>query len=301
MATATISTPSKADNAWELPSVVKTALGYASLAYTLGFITILVSTARYGVAGFDFIRPVYLWVGATPVLLVVSAIRVFRGWRDLCGKGCIDQSFSWTQVLHDMFGVSMVTFTAYVLSWLPYGVLYELVKITNHGVAYDSLVNAWRHEILWGVTLLLTLIGLWCERKRRKLVIPTEQTIDYNMRYVITGAVAVFLILYIGWLYWMLPQRFGFGKPTKVELVLDGSLLDGNAPSLKGTIPEDHQVGRGSGALWRTRDIELLYRTDAEYLVRPGGQDEKTAMHVISVPASLVKEVIWTSPTPPPK
>ena len=54
-------------------------ISWASIAYALGFVTVMIHTARLGIPVIELIEPIYVWIGL-PLALVVFSARWLWMW-----------------------------------------------------------------------------------------------------------------------------------------------------------------------------------------------------------------------------
>lgn len=90
---------------------------------------------------------------------------------------------------------------------------------------------------------------------------------------------------YVLGLYPQLPQRYGFGKPSLVRLVVDPRMVPRDLLREESVAAEPPQV---------TRKILLLYRTNQEYIVRC----EQCGIKTISLSGAAVFGTIWNESSP---
>lgn len=106
------SAPAKAVGLFAIPEPLKNLFGYGAVAYALGFLTVTLNTARYGVTVIEFTRALNLWVGTPPTLAIVGALVLW---------GRAKLSFKET-VLHLLVNFVLFTGGVIVFSLLFYGV-----------------------------------------------------------------------------------------------------------------------------------------------------------------------------------
>ena len=99
---------------------------------------------------------------------------------------------------------------------------------------------------------------------------------------LVTVLILVFLVSYVVLIYPLLPQQYGFGKPTSVVLVLD----NGAIPAEVGIADASSKTADHTSV---TVQVKLLYKTDREYLI----SCDICKSHLLSVPAGVVKAVVW--------
>lgn len=277
----------------ELPHPIQSLLGYAGFAYVVGFITLVVNTARYGVPVFEFVKPINLWVGAVPTFAILTGVAAFRKWRQKHGR---KTSFSLLQVSLDILIFIYKATLSYAAAWLFYGFVSIQVywggRLLSRWLGdsfrdpFLSFVQSHRQPYVLFMAaaslFLVTLMELFNDVKRNDLL-ANEERIGYILRYVITGVTIVILVVYIWVAYPRMPQRYGFGAPIDVKFVV-GRELPLVLPREPGGIEQANEE------LWTTDTIQLLFRTDKEYVVR---FTKEGNVRTVSVDAASIKAIIW--------
>jgi hypothetical protein len=267
--------------AFELPPFVQQLLGYAGFAYVVGFVTLVANTARYGIPIQEFAKPLTIWAGAIPTVTVFLAIVVNRKLKE----GHPEYRASLGQVASDLFILAVCIAVGLAYPWYAGWA----VRAQSHlfyakwlpGYAWSAAWQA-RHPVitdLFGELCLFSYLA-WKYATYRKM---TLQDVEKNLkayfaRYALSALMALALALYIWVGYPEWPQQYGFGRPQSVRLLVSAS--DSPLPLA------DSQ----SGGLRLTAPVELLFRTDSEYVVQYW-VDGKAK--IVSVDASSIKGTMW--------
>jgi hypothetical protein len=273
-------------SAFELPPFVQQLLGYAGFAYVVGFVTLVANTARYGIPIQEFAKPLTIWAGAIPTITVFLAIVVNRKLKE----GHPEYRASLGQVAGDLFILAVCIAVGLAYPWYAGWA----VRAQSHlfytkwlpGYAWSA---AWqtRHPMITDLFGELCLFGYlaWKYATYRKM---TLQDVEKNLkayfaRYALSALMALALALYIWVGYPEWPQEYGFGRPQSVRLMVSAT------DSLPLPLADPAASSPATG-LRVTAPVELLFRTDSEYVVQYSVAGE---VKIVSIDASAIKGTMW--------
>jgi hypothetical protein len=129
---------------------------------------------------------------------------------------------------------------------------------------------------IFSVTASFTLVPALAVTLRRRL-----RRVTHVLLWLVltTGT----LWCYVAYVYPLIPQKYGGGKPSWVRLVIDPA----SVPTLAlGWISTRSGASPPSMV---TRDLELLFRSSDAYIIRCN----ECPMKVVSVSQEAVKAVVW--------
>ncbi len=252
----------------------------AAVAYAFGFFTVMVHTAHYGLPVIQLIEPLHLWVGLIP------SVVLFATWQ---GVKVVAKSIPSDRVepfvhkigvgraknavigLHAFSAVLMVFFAFRYSSrirgnpWFGLSVLLVLlVTAFVLAVAHSAVCKA-DPSRYWG--FMPRFLRVW-------LIIVT-----------LIVALAIFKV-YVAGIYPSLPQRYGFGDPALVRLVVDPNKM----PS---ELLDSQMSPQGPPKI--TKRIRLLYRTAREHILLCDECKAKT----LSLSNDGVYGIIWQESSEP--
>lgn len=307
--------PALAPQARSLEDRIKELAGWAALAYGLGFLCILVHTARYGIQVIEVIKPLNLWVGFLPALIFFFAMLAWeKKLRDLTQKAQAGRS--------DLVNRAAPP-VASILSYLA-AVLVRMLQRLRLKIQYQieqGGAEKWAKILLNLFVVSIALIASFSAGSQKALPSGVLRRVGY-LALVVVGALAVlilfvyvtdwlgrvfekygklrfaflfllalgFIIYYIGFVYPYIPQEIGGGSPAKVQLVVEAEAFQDSPLEREGLI-----VRQGQAKTAITRETCLLYRAADVYILDFSCSllSPKTERKVVSVPDRHVRAVLW--------
>lgn len=301
-----------------LPQAVTEILGYATFAYAVGFLTLLANTAHYGLPVLEFARPLNLWIGVFPTIVIVGSLAILRKWRRLNPEG----------IRIRLFDVTNDVLAASILIAMPIGLAFFLLKITIQsllvgtpaphpspgplfgakGVAVGHWMETHQQLLTWTVSVLTALAfaiflpstgtpnasiwrkQFWTESLRHNVDfwIGFWRTGSHRLlRYAVAVSALAVLSIYTWQVFPRLPQRYGFGRPATVQLLVDTQMLP--------LVPANEATDASSGNhVYLSAPVELIFIADKEYVLRcPSGNQNK----IVTIESSSVKGIVWQNAT----
>ena len=309
-----------------MPQAVSEVLGYATFAYVVGFLTLLANTAKYGLPILEFIRPLNLWIGVFPTAVIVGSFVIFRKWRRLNPEGV---KIALSDVLYDILGMLLFLGGSFFLGWF---VLESMILVLlGHrdplhpnplplpmpapAIALAHWMERHRQLLAWilRVSIFLTLVftppasekstaqpwtkqfwnDVWAHNVRFWRDVWSTGS-HRHLRYLVVGSTLGVLSIYTWFVFPSLPQRYGFGRPTTVQLLVDTELLP--------LLPADNPLGNaidgsppGASAgkiVYLSEPVELLFIAEKEYVLRCASGNHR---RIITIQSTTVRGIVWRS------
>jgi hypothetical protein len=251
-------------------------LKLAAIPYAFGFLTVMLHTARYGFPVVQILEPLNFWVGAIPSLLLLILWKGFSlvmhsPWEKQmlnAAKTMSLQKRTWFRVL-----LTLLVFT--IGTWL---VVNRRTPVSDGDATVYYLSRAL-------ICIFVAIIMGSVMRVESQLTMnPRNPTARRHIRTINAVVFSLFittvLFSYLKGIYGLLPQRYGFGKPANVRLILDSksapaALLEVNDQTL--------------GPTTVSRKVQLLYRTGDDVLILCDKCDAKS----LSIRNSSVVGIMW--------
>lgn len=253
---------------------LKSFLAWGSIAYGLGFVTVMLHTARLGFPVLELLSAVYVWVGAPLAVIGFFWVRIWRFFRSRASDLTREVRDSWEgfkqavdakdfDVISEFVGFASALFFPKPLRG-PLESLLRKAMASKPEVSHRAARTLGRFASL--LRGLLALIGFL------RLV---------NIALVL----GLGIYLYVWEVYPLIPQSFGGGAPTTVRLLVNTEKIPPDIPGLPGIdAAADRKVTAKTSV---TDPIQLLYSTADHYYVEgPAGQR-------VSLSKSAVEGVIW--------
>ena len=275
--------------------VVESFLKWFSIAYGLGFVTVLLNTAPFGIPTLEIAEPAQIWVGlplAIVFWVLVQMARHFGAKKETLEKEIADLQVEFTAI-HDAAQAGktdeamvrlLTVFGDSALRILPLMGFDRLRKpiareageilasrLTKKFSGTKSLADelkAARRLMIW-TNAFMRIVNL--VNRAFKAFVPV----------IIIGGVYIFV------LYPKMPQRWGGGAPVTVRMLLAEEKVPLDEATLKPLFPDE---GGSEGAKMRlTKPVTLLYSTEHAYYIV---LDKQT----LSVSAEAVGGVLFDAP-----
>jgi hypothetical protein len=250
-------------------------LKLAAIPYTFGFLTIMFHTAQYGFPVVQVLQPLNFWVGAIPTVLFVAAWKgitfmVSFPWGNRLEKVAIRLGSRRTEIVKDILLVGLVLLQVLAL-------LTERKRTPN-----DPTMSAVQIVLTSLLIFTFMLYSMLSSAERPYISTPPFVWMMERIPLVISLFLFIAMIfsVYLYQIYPALPQRYGFGRPANIKLVLDPKM---SPPDLLENKPADPTLPVVS------RSVKLLYRTDKEDLILCDQCQSKS----LSITSSAVLGIIW--------
>jgi hypothetical protein len=266
---------------FDLKEYLQQILGYAGFAYVVGFLTLVANTARYGVPAQELSKPLTIWAGAIPTVTIFLTVLAYGALRK------DHPPASLRQIAGDLFVVAVSIAVGRGFLWYV-GWFFRLadgVPIANW-VDEHSLSVA----VITGIVFFIYMVVSLARKRHTTLKGFKEQFTEHVYRYGLSVLMAILLVLYVwvGYPHW--PQQYGFGHPLSVRLLVDAE----NSLRLPLADPQPGAESAASGSakpeLRLTAPVELLFKTEKEYVLRYHMGEE---VKIVSIDSGAVKGTIW--------
>jgi hypothetical protein len=238
---------------------------WGGIAYTFGFLIVLLHTSRLGLPVIELLNPVLIWIGVPLALVTFFSSRLFKLLR-----GRMDAARAELALLIEEAPVQSPVFH----SELPKAFPTERVA-KEASEAMPSLIfrpaSAW--VIRRWLQFFLSRVPSTPERgealaragERSIRMLRTAAAIRYFLNAVIFTGMILFVVgVYVWTIYPRIPQSAGGGKPAWVRLALKSDAIPQEIQSDLLTAPAN---GLGTEGSFMTDPIQLLYTAkDAIYI-----------------------------------
>jgi hypothetical protein len=270
---------------------LQSILAWGSVAYVLGFLTVMVHTARLGIPIIQLLEPIYILVG---VPLAVVAFFSRELWKLLKARTArlryeLQQTRAEiTKIRAKQAEIKTVEeATSYLAQVLGNVLLIVMPNVTLLQLpvsALVTLVSAWWLKRYPTVAQMVYSVT----RKLELITTVYRGMIEVN-RYlsfvILVSVIPVGSFLYIMYLYPLVPQSFGGGKPVAAKLIIDLTKVPRNASELRSLLSEHPDSKEASSAV--SKEVALLYYTEGAIYVRA---------HIgptIALKRDVVNGIIW--------
>ncbi len=266
--------------------LIERILAHAAIAYGLGFVVVMLHTARLGFPVIVLLDPIYVWIGLPLAVIVFFGAQVVALIRTEV-RGARENLMTALQTLPDRPGMT-AQLAAKELASL-YGLTFSLPPMRRvaervASLNLDHYVRSAPDPEDAAAVLKNTLRAL-----ERPVMIMSAITRALNaLSYALFLAGG--LVVYVWTLYPQIPQAYGGGAPVSVCLVVDRTRFP--IALLSDIAADTGRTHTLQSNATITDTIPLLYTTDHNYYVR--GRSARP----IAVARSGVVAVIWPSEQP---
>ena len=249
---------------------VKSFVAWGSIAYGLGFVTVMLHTARLGFPVLELLSAIYIWVGAPLAVVAFFSQRIWQFFWSRASRITNEVKGSWDGLKQ---GVPREDFDL-------------ISSFLGISMAISPILRPLRRPLEW---LLKKSISTDLKVSKRATAFLTRfaallrgiQAINAGLNL---GLAVVLLLLAIGLYVWQLypliPQSYGGGAPTEVRLLVNTARVPRDILGLPAG--ED-----GAPATAITERMNLLYSTADNYYI------EVSSGRRISLSRGTVEGVIW--------
>ncbi len=285
--------------------LLESILKWGSVAYGLGFLTVLLNTAKLGIPTLELIEPVQVWVGIPLAIifwLVITVYKYFR--RNAAGLrndlALIKEQHAALQQLAEYGDISEATArlteflikdtiaatvpfvrVAWVSTWDSSALRFLAAKTATAFTNATSKQNA-REQLGKLLSRVARMLG-WVQR-----VFVVSNFFNEAITAGLILAVVTYLYIFIA--YPKVPPRWGGGAPVTVSLVVAEDKIPSEDAEIATMFPSRSGCPLVSKAT-RTKPIQLLYATkDAYYLRMDDGK--LIRLNAESVGAVLFEKVV---------
>ncbi|MDD2271527.1 MAG: hypothetical protein PHP95_15150 [Desulfuromonadaceae bacterium] len=240
---------------------IKSVVGWASVSYALGFLTILLHTSRLGFPIFQLIQPLYVWVGlplCVPLYFFRGISNYFTKSKEALNTELATSISSLKTPLNEVDlenAVLLTSFIGSILTSTRYGKSYYEKKI--RGPVIDSFTKTEMRQDA------ATKVAAWIRKAGA-----TYRGIKsvYGYFQLLNEAIGIILLLwlYVWFIYPIIPQKVGGGAPQQVKLILKAE--DAGDYVLKAGYSTPTNLAPANKAI--EFDCQLLYTSTDDYYLR---------------------------------
>ncbi len=261
---------------------VKTVLGWTSISYALGFITVTLHTFQLRLPVLEVLSSIYIWIG-----LPLAIVTYCSGW------------------IFNFFKRQILISTSEIRTvWIDVNnkINEQDLNPLNANDA-DRVVNAFEGLPFTGTFMkllkgpIVKLIhrinqGEPVKSQRAKIVLQKFENISKGinamkivLNYIYLALALIFAIYFYVWkLYPQIPQTLGGGKPRTIQLLVDPEKIAGIGTFI---FLENKTGDTLKLKSFLTSQLKLLYKTKEQYYIEcPNGER-------ISISDDAVEAVIW--------
>jgi len=262
-------------------------LKLGALAYGLGFLTVMLNTAKLGIPSLELLEPVQVWVGIPLALvywLVLAAYRYFR-------RHAADLSHDLPLVKSQFDEIQSLAERGDDINELLRKAELVAFRLPYVGLAWVATLRSFLLK-MWSLESTKSLEHPALRKLVQNVLAPTIGTVLFLQRVFtfLSKIVSVILILglatyyYIAIFYPKMPAKWGGGAPMHVTMVLTEEGMPKGDTELSGLFPQSIPEGRDSSTkARRTKPLDLLYATqDAYYIKLDSGKIARISAHAVS-------------------
>lgn len=256
---------------------LKAFLAWGSISYGIGFVVVMLHTARLGFPVIEILSAVYIWIGFPLAVLAFFSVQIWNYFKSRASELTAEVRDSWSELTdgfeeEDIHAVSR--FVGYMGAVTPFfGLIRSPVEKILRKAAQAQPSDRAMHifdrfaSILKGYQALRALLNLFI------------------------AALMILLGIYLyGWVFYpLIPQSFGGGAPTTVRLLVNTEKLPPHLRILSGTGEASNDAEEISIKTSLTNPVSLLYRTDDHFYIE-GANGQR-----LSLSKSVVEGIIWNS------
>jgi hypothetical protein len=261
---------------------LESMLKWASVAYALGFVTVMANTARIGVPTLQLLDPIQIWVGIPLALVFLLVFAVAKHFRKLAEQAASDAQRQEAQ-FKQLFEVAQTGNFAPLMDKF-----FELVGNQVPGIGSPLVYVIARIQGNWFKQLInrVAVLGKQGEvaGARNAEQKPEEITpfVDgltkllaktYVWGSYVSNAVYVALVLlaasvaYVVFVYPIVPQSWGGGRPTIVRMSIETERIPSGEKEFRTLFPAQQGPTESSKSTL-SRPLTLLYSTEHAYYIR---------------------------------
>jgi uncharacterized membrane protein len=286
---------------------VEPLLKWAGVAYGAGFLTVMLHTHRLGVPVVQLIEPIYIWVGlplAVVLYFIEQLIAAFLRSREALRNDLeeVKHDSESIKTIKDPKKAAEVLFKIIRAMW---SILDLTGGFAASGVIAKALISHYEAKLSQEVAKkggaeLVTYV----QKVGSRLLFVTQAfaaVYQFAARVLTLALIPAACTVYVWWLYPIIPQSLGGGRPSQVRLVLDTKKIPADDAQLRALFPAPRPDRNGErkpdqtpaeSEARTTCDVALHYQTEHAYYVRraPGpiiAVEHDAVDAVIFAPAKL--------------
>lgn len=244
-------------------------------------------TAGYGIQVIEVIRPLNFWVGIPPTIILVIAVAMWRRFISPLSAELAAKVVGETTLrpkprkrASELFG-TVLAFVAIIplitgYSWLVYrGFVLIGMKLSDSWFRYPG----------YGVLVLLALVAMIAWVAALDVLADNLHVKAKKVYYgfIVFVAACSITAAYVTWVYPLIPQEYGGGRPQRVRLVVDPQQIPLEA------LGWGNEQPKGDISTTISGEVSLLYKSNDAFII----YCELCTAKVVSVDKEAVKAVIW--------
>ena len=196
---------------------IKAVVGWASVSYALGFITITLHTSRLGFPVFQLIQPLYIWVGlplCAPLFFFNYISNYFTKTKEMLKAEMVSSISSLKSPANEVDMENAVLLTSFLgsfFSFTRYG------KIIYERQIMEPIIKSFEKTEMGQDAV--TKAAVWI-RKAGATYRGVKSI--YGFFQLLNEAIGIVLLLwfYVWLVYPIIPQKIGGGAPQRVTMIL---------------------------------------------------------------------------------
>ncbi|MBI1930442.1 hypothetical protein HYR99_40115 [Candidatus Poribacteria bacterium] len=263
---------------------VETILGWASVAYAAGFVTIMIHTARMGIPVVELIKPINIWIGA-PLAVEIFYIRKLGVLIKLRKEAFREELAELKKEASNLIEAQdsdwfVALFTALATFLLPFPFRTQTQEKMRKQL-FNWMVRKYRFTVQ---------VPDFIRKMLAKTIYVCRAIIAFN-RFLnfllVILLIPVASYIYVVIVYPVIPQSLGGGKPMVVRLIVDSEKIPLDTPELRALFSPQVNTQEKTNNARTTLPVDLLYLTQETYYVRLPNNP------IVSMNAGAVQGIIW--------
>lgn len=276
---------------------IENFLAWGSIAYLMGFFTVLVHTASLGIPIIEIIKPIYIWIGL-PLAIVVFSLRwlwellktrlnKIKNELDSTKEEIISLEKNYPNLSANDLAIAFSELSSSVISIIPFPFHFAII-----------LLSKWQQKNVPHI-IEKALRDSKDEVEKQKYIKTNFKFLKrsvfvYRIIGEIIRAIRFFAYLsliplacyfYIFYVYPKIPQSYGGGRPISVVMMIDTENLPQDSSALQDIFPKSSNYSESKTN--ETVKIKILYSTSEQYYITSGSGI------IMSLDKSLVKGIVW--------
>jgi hypothetical protein len=241
---------------------IEQALAWVSVSYALGFFVVLAHTARLGLPILDLIDSAYIWIGVPLTIVAFFSQRIWAWIR----VGIEKRTASIRETLaNDISSTSLKEQVDFFLDRVRAAIPFSLTNAVITRIA-ASMSRRFLQSKLAADAEASPRFRKHFRFASVMVVVAAAVTGLLNLvGWIVTGVTV--LLVYVWFIYPVMPQSVGGGAPSPVQLVVDTSKVPQSFLVSTGT----QTLPAATGSVGGATTIDLLYRTDDGFWLKGDG------------------------------
>jgi hypothetical protein len=270
---------------------IEPLLKWGAVAYSAGFLTVMLHTHRLGLPVMQLIEPIYVWIGAPfaiTLYFLEPLIAAYKRRRqllrdemdkinqDLTELAAIEAPKEAAEAAVKALAEMIVLLTRSIVDLVPAGA--SFLEVTREFVLprlqkfLDKNLETGNAEQLRSILIRFTARLTFVTRSLTAFA-------NFGSRLQPLALLVLALVLYTLWVYPAIPQSLGGGKPSQARLIIEVKRVPPDDFNLKGLFPRGEPERTAADSPKTTPEkpesqitctVALLYETEHAYYIRRG-------------------------------